>query len=300
MPREGHDPTIPAATLPIAISIHVPREGHDPIALRLLIGAIYFNPRAPRGARPIPGRRDIKLNGDFNPRAPRGARRVTNRLITRILNFNPRAPRGARPISARQQNDAELFQSTCPARGTTAECGSTISARQQFQSTCPARGTTQTKHNQVVMRSISIHVPREGHDHRHQYRGGETLKFQSTCPARGTTHRTETLDRRDLFQSTCPARGTTNINILLIKQAGYFNPRAPRGARPGDATVDGSDTGISIHVPREGHDIAMNLLKEMIFNISIHVPREGHDSLQLGSRMMPSYFNPRAPRGARP
>ena len=210
MPREGHDPTIPAATLPIAISIHVPREGHDPIALRLLIGAIYFNPRAPRGARPIPGRRDIKLNGDFNPRAPRGARRVTNRLITRILNFNPRAPRGARPISARQQNDAELFQSTCPARGTTAECGSTISARQQFQSTCPARGTTQTKHNQVVMRSISIHVP------------------------------------------------------------------------------------------REGHDIAMNLLKEMIFNISIHVPREGHDSLQLGSRMMPSYFNPRAPRGARP
>ena len=172
------------------------------------------------------------------------------------------------------------------------------------------------------MRSISIHVPREGHDHRHQYRGGETLKFQSTCPARGTTHRTETLDRRDLFQSTCPARGTTNINILLIKQAGYFNPRAPRGARPGDATVDGSDTGISIHVPREGHDaadtgaaghqrisihvpreghdIAMNLLKEMIFNISIHVPREGHDSLQLGSRMMPSYFNPRAPRGARP
>ena len=33
---------------------------------------------------------------------------------------------------------------------------------------------------------------------------------------------------------------------------------------------------ISIHVPREGHDMEKSQLEQRI-SISIHVPREGHD-----------------------
>ena len=56
----------------------------------------------------------------------------------------------------------------------------------------------------------------------------------------------------------------------------YFNPRAPRGARP-----DQDDTHI------------WNL------PISIHAPLAGRDSSPPERRSAPWYFNPRAPRGAR-
>ena len=78
---------------------------------------------------------------------------------------------------------------------------------------------------------------------------------------------------------------------------------------------------ISIHVPREGHDIS-NLTGRRDFTafqstcpargttlgspamassreISIHVPREGHDSTHKPKCFKHCHFNPRAPRGAR-
>ena len=167
------------------ISIHVPREGHDGIFIWLLMRITDFNPRAPRGARlswchpqtstllfqsTCPARgttnaaaevpREAKFQStcpargttgglsprpcpprDFNPRAPRGARRHSSGIPAREVNFNPRAPRGARRISA--------FSIYFPAK---------------FQSTCPARGTTELLTGAQSKGSISIHVPREGHD----------------------------------------------------------------------------------------------------------------------------------------
>ena len=56
--------------------------------------------------------------------------------------------------------------------------------------------------------------------------------------------------------------------------------------------------GISIHVPREGHDtVTLNGLAGQI--ISIHVPREGHDVTAPIAPKPTADFNPRAPRGAR-
>ena len=55
---------------------------------------------------------------------------------------------------------------------------------------------------------------------------------------------------------------------------------------------------ISIHVPREGHDPRRGLFPPRR-GISIHVPREGHDCNALKCVLYCSYFNPRAPRGAR-
>ena len=56
-----------------------------------------------------------------------------------------------------------VFQSTCPARGTTYVTENT-GIGMGFQSTCPARGTTDDGNAQLRWIDISIHVPREGHD----------------------------------------------------------------------------------------------------------------------------------------
>ena len=124
-----------------------------------------------------------------------------------------------------------------------------------FQSTCPARGTTQRRSCTSDGARISIHVPREGHDGMVIYDAKFADVFQSTCPARGTTRFRYVRDRRRgrfqstcpargttdgnfkiadnnlLFQSTCPARGTTSRSSVRLRRGSHFNPRAPRGAR---------------------------------------------------------------------
>ena len=59
------------------------------------------------------------------------------------------------------------------------------------------------------------------------------------------------------------------------------------------------ECNISIHAPREGRDEAAQDLTDQI-DISIHAPREGRDIPLPFCGLRPLYFNPRAPRGARP
>ena len=101
---------------------------------------------------------------------------------------------------------------------------------------------------------ISIHVPREGHD---------------LCLLHRDFHFPQS-------QSTCPARGTTSAFLNGKCRKIDFNPRAPRGARLTRKKDIGNTTIISIHVPREGHDLGTAAIFLQLY-ISIHVPREGHD-----------------------
>ena len=117
-----------------------PARGTTGCAAEWVCRSSYFNPRAPRGARPCDDGSGIQSD-NFNPRAPRGARLAADSIKKTPRNFNPRAPRGARLVYHDRHRGGDRFQSTCPARGTTA---------------C---------HNVVFCRTlISIHVPREGHD----------------------------------------------------------------------------------------------------------------------------------------
>ena len=102
---------------------------------------LYFNPRAPRGARLSTASTGLCFT-DFNPRAPRGARRrpLRNADLGQDISihalreerdcagggevcgrsdFNPRAPRGARHGSVNAYDEAGLFQSTRSARSAT-------------------------------------------------------------------------------------------------------------------------------------------------------------------------------------
>ena len=53
-PREGRDRHGQHCTHELFVSIHAPREGRDIEAFVGLVGGGSFNPRAPRGARPLP------------------------------------------------------------------------------------------------------------------------------------------------------------------------------------------------------------------------------------------------------
>ena len=80
--------------------------------------------------------------------------------------------------------------------------------------------------------------------------------------------------------------------------SGYFNPRPPRGGGDGgQLLLAGDGSGISIHAPREGGDIAVQGGQDLQRPISIHAPREGGDSAPPPRPCGPWYFNPRPPRG---
>ena len=72
-------------------------------------------------------------------------------------------------------------------------------------------------------------------------------------------------------------RGATAPLPRVSRWRGYFNPRAPCGARR-----------------------ARGSLRRGAINISIHAPHAGRDEINAAVMRSPPYFNPRAPCGARP
>ena len=130
------------------------------------------------------------------------------------------------------------------------------------------------------------------------------LRFQSTLPARGATAACRCkFCKTCKFQSTLPARGATGAGQgRPVHYAGDFNPRSPRGERPGACADHSPKAGISIHAPREGSDGLCRMqcfIQNHIFQISIHAPREGSDPCRIKGPDHPSNFNPRSPRGER-
>ena len=150
-----------------------------------------------------------------------------------------------------------IFQSTCPARGTTIIFGKRRDIS-QFQSTCPARGTTGTADPVLWTGSMNFN-PRAP-------RGARRL--ESPPPSRSL-----------VFQSRCPAWGTTGCAAEWVCRSSYFNPRAPRGARPCDDGSGIQSDNFNPRAPRGARPYHDNYLS-FGETISIHVPREGHDDCQ--------------------
>ena len=116
VPREGHDRLDGHSDgRGLGISIHVPREGHDQ-------------------------RRSCTSDGArISIHVPREGH-DTSLMITRqqIFYFNPRAPRGARRRSLTLSGwTTYKFQSTCPARGTTAAFGLFLAEHNYFNPRAP-------------------------------------------------------------------------------------------------------------------------------------------------------------------
>ena len=163
-PHAGRDLTSEEFGNYLGISIHAPHAGRDSCQLYLAAGYLYFNPRAPCGARleinELPHPRDH----NFNPRAPCGARRHFLFFGMDRNDFNPRAPCGARHHGRGQ-----------------AAAGRFISIH------APHAGRDDDKTSQCGYRDISIHAPHAGRDTCHGRSRRTNIEFQSTRPMRGAT-----------------------------------------------------------------------------------------------------------------
>ena len=101
--------------------------------------------------------------------------------------------------------------------------------------------------------------------------------FQSTRPIRGATTAETAKAGTTQFQSTRPIRGATSSIRAGDSGPGYFNPRAPYGARPHDRSNLIERSNISIHAPHTGRDPPFRSIVLYFGKISIHAPHTGRD-----------------------
>ena len=239
---------------------------------------VYFNPRAPRGARPAyrrvpqgnckgfqstrPARgatvrvQHAYLINEFQSTRPaRGATKRKFQFRGRITHFNPRAPRGAR---------------RCTFEGKTYTAYISIHA--------PREGRDGNSSFRVVgFREISIHAPREGRD---------VLRLLALRAEVISIHAPR--EGRDVSDSGTPSTGVN------------FNPRAPRGARP-ELVLCGGDGGRNFN-PRAPRGARPQNLKHsrIVYPFQSTRPARGATRTAPYLRVSMINFNPRAPRGARP
>ena len=122
--------------------------------------------------------------------------------------------------------------------------------------------------------------------------------FQSTRPSRGATLDVHVWNMLTGISIHAPLAGRDSCIVNEIHNNRYFNPRAPRGARPNISRRRHSRSLFQSTRPSRG---ATQLAKLLYDNqkISIHAPLAGRDSFCWSTRRIITNFNPRAPRGAR-
>ena len=101
------------------------------------------------------------------------------------------------------------------------------------------------------------------------------------------------------FQSTPPARGgDTRIRGGRAYEP-HFNPRPPRGGRPGGGSRYFEAELISIHAPREGGDHGREWRSIRHGHFNPRPPRGGRHHGREWRSIRHRHFNPRPPRGGR-
>jgi len=215
----------------VIVSIHAPRAGRDAGKPgRKRSRAKFQSTRPARGATPATGSGNrIRC---FNPRAPRGARPLQFGVILTVpqfqstrpargatpracarkrssRSFNPRAPRGARHLLFLFLPLYIRFQSTRPARGATRAVTRGSPRTGSFNPRAPRGARRNQPGPGRQQRVVSIHAPRAGRD---------------------SSSRRETYARQR-FNPRAP-RGARRKTRWASHGTRCFNPRAPRGARP--------------------------------------------------------------------
>ena len=143
-PREGGDRELISKRQELTISIHAPREGGDRHPLSTPSPTRHFNPRPPRGGRPICAAISLTPQTEFQSTPPaRGATpRVDDVFTKRWTKFQSTPPARGATLSSPPKTPPMQFQSTPPARGATLRLCRWITIF-AFQSTPPARGATE-------------------------------------------------------------------------------------------------------------------------------------------------------------
>ena len=252
-PREGGDVRTYEGSTSNCISIHAPREGGDVTPTCWITGTSDFNPRPPRGGRPLVSMvPPSKLVFQSTPpargataghyltvpaqvisiHAPReGGDMGASRSARALKNFNPRPPRGGRQDC--------LVPCPCPA---------------YFNPRPPRGGRLIFASHLCMGHFISIHAPREGGDGVDLPNAVLLRYFNPRPPRGGRLVAAMRDDTRVIFQSTPPARGgdAPSHSVAIIVR---ISIHAPREGGDGYKSCWSNGLCISIHAPREGGDL---------------------------------------------
>ena len=147
---------------------------------------------------------------NFNPRSPRGERHALHFLFGRTCYFNPRSPRGERRVRISAETATTEFQSTLPARGATLSPVASLQLSAYFNPRSP-RG-------ERPVAALNVRI---------------LSRFQSTLPARGATLEDGYSQAGDWISIHAPREGSDCRHIQCRDCNSNFNPRSPRGERPG-------------------------------------------------------------------
>ena len=185
---------------------------------------------------PLTGRDAQLVNGTnmamaFQSSRPLRGATVYGDIVASDGDFNPRAPCGARLTGGTVAAAISNFNPRAP-------CG----ARHVPQRRPAKRG------------AISILAPLAGRDRMAGMTQTELAAFQSSRPLRGATSLFYLIPAVSVFQSSRPLRGATGLFLRNGNLPGYFNPRAPCGARHPVVTVIALVAVISILAPLAGRD----------------------------------------------
>ena len=143
-----------------------------------------------------------------------------------------------------------------------------------FQSTPPARGATAGGIRGGDHTVISIHAPREGGDDTSSRLAALTENFNPRPPRGGRPHSARLSFSPARFQSTPPARGATpQIREGIVLHVFQSTPPA-RGATQHIITHRGF-RHISIHAPREGGDIVIQIIAVRLVAFQSTPPARG-------------------------
>ena len=189
-PHAGRDARVDAHILESIISIHAPHAGRDVEGERLAAEFLYFNPRAPCGARQSRKGRSSSHTGFQSTRPMRGATKLYE-IIDGLFGISihaPHAGRDSRRLFAVSSTTA--FQSTRPMRGATERLEKPYRPG-AISIHAPHAGRDDTSSNHTSFGLISIHAPHAGRDVNDFDVDSDTLKFQSTRPMRGATRNRE-------------------------------------------------------------------------------------------------------------
>ena len=234
------------------ISIHALREEGDGRLNVCFRDALNFNPRPPRGGRPVQMVRYSSSRISIHALREEGDAVI---LVKRHFrdNFNPRPPRGGR-----QRNSSRAFAPTL------------------FQSTPSARRATLLLLGGSGAAHISIHALREEGDSPLAPRTA-AFPYFNPRPPRGGRHKDANAHNALFeFQSTPSARRATRSRPAAVP-ANIISIHALREEGDGRQDRGGPGQVISIHALREEGDRGQ-VLRQQRGEISIHALREEGDA----------------------
>ena len=191
------------------ISTHVPLAGRDPQLLKLEILLSDFNPRAPCGARPVPG--VFGNTGNlFQPTRPlRGATLCAGQRRCIFVYFNPRAPCGARPGMIHGAPVSSSISTHAPLAGRDIEALQGAVTWLDFNPRAPCGARPGMIHGAPVSSSISTHAPLAGRDIEALQGAVTWLDFNPRAPCGARQLFSPIPLFLSIFQPTRPLRGAT-------------------------------------------------------------------------------------------